>query len=93
MGTCNFSFLITGLHVVILRLRMRPFLGLVSKAASTPVEFITALWSIWHLTIRLFILTSFIPIPWVFACVGFSAVSNLVRLLWAPLHYLGSLAL
>ena len=58
-----------------LSLSCAALIGVVGKAASPPVKFITALWRGWLLSIGFFIFTMCVPTPLIFACVGFSAVS------------------
>ena len=67
-----------GLHNLVLRLPAQPHLGLVGEADPPPAKFATAFWRGWHLSsLGLFIFTRCIPTPWIFACAGFSAVSDL----------------
>ena len=78
-----------GLNILILRLLVQPFSGLFGEAASPPVMCTPALWHGWHLAIGFLIFTRCVPTPWIFACAGFSDVSDMDIYLRDPLQSWG----
>ena len=93
MYSCMFLSLVDvspdGLHIY-LALVSTALLGVGRQGVFSSHMFTPAIWIGWHLPIGLFIFKRCIPTPWIFACTGFSAVSDLNRLLRASLCSWGS---
>ena len=78
-------------YIFILRLSVQPFLGLVGEASSPNLCLHP-----FYVAAGIFPLGSYftrcIPTPYVFSCDGFSAMSNIDRILRSWIHYWGSFA-